>query len=405
MTKAATVSTPFSTSSAPVSAATGTPWAAYAAVGALWLLTRGFAIATTDMTPWMLHDLDVYQGWLPALRSLAFPAADPMWQYPPGIAPVFLAAGALPWSYVWSFTLVLLAFDLAIMAALLVAHARRADASWRGVWLWACAGIVVGPIMVTRFDLVPTLFAVLSVLLVSRPALSGISAAAGFMVKLWPAFMLLALPRPATRRGVAAFAIAVIAITAGYLLLFDGSLSFVGNQRSRGLQVESVGALPYVVYSWWQGNVAFGLEYGSIQVLMSGTEAVGAAATAIGLAVLAVIAWWRLSGRLEKVPAGDVALAVMLVSVSSSRVYSPQFNVWLIGLASVAVVSRATRMGVVALLLIAVSVTTQVVYPWSATELVTGELRGVGAQVVRIACLLAATGIALWRVLAPRARL
>ncbi len=396
------MTSPSTTWSMPVRAGAGKPWSAYAAVGAVWLLTRGIAVATTDMTPWMLHDLDVYQGWLPALRSLVFPAMDPMWQYPPGIAPVLLAAGAMPWGYAWSFTLVLLVFDIAILAALVVAHAGRADASWRGVWLWACAGVVVGPIMVTRFDLVPTLFAVLSVLLVGRPALSGVSAAAGFMVKLWPGFMLLALPRASTRRGILAFAIAVLAITASCLLVFDGSLSFIGNQRARGLQVESVGALPYIVYSWWDHKVAFGLEYGSVQVLMNGTEVAGAIVTAIGLAAFAVIAWWRLSGRLESVPAGDVALAIMLVSVASSRVYSPQFNVWLVGLASVALLDRATRMGTVALLLIGVCVTTQVVYPWSATELVTGDLRGVGAQSLRIACLLAATGIAVWRIRARR---
>jgi hypothetical protein len=367
-------------------------------VGATWLLTRGIAVATTDMTPWMLHDLDVYRNWLPFLRALAFPATDPMWQYPPGIAPVFLAAGALPWDFAWSFTLVILAFDAAILAALLTSHARRADASWRGPWLWACAGIIVGPIMVTRFDLVPTLFAVLSVLLVGRPALSGVSAAVGFLVKLWPGFMLLAIPRTGTRRGVVAFAIAVLAISASFMLVFEGSLSFIGNQRARGLQVESVGALPYIVGSLWDHGIRFGLQYGSVQVLTSGTEAVGALVTAIGLAVFAVIAWWRLAGRLESVPPGDVALTVMLVSVATSRVYSPQFNVWLIGLASVALVSRATRLDVVALLLIAVCVMTQVVYPWSATELVHGDLRGIGAQAVRILCLLAATGIALWRI-------
>ena len=252
--------------------------------------------------------------------------------------------------------------------------------------------------MVTRFDLVPTLFAVLSVLLVARPAWSGLSAGMGFLVKLWPALMLLSLPRPATRRGVVAFVATVVAVLGLFLIVFDGSLSFVGNQRARGLQVESVGALPYVVSSWLGNDVSFGLQYGSIQVLMSGTEAVGALLTALGLVLFAAIAWWRLSGRLEHVAPGDVALTVMLISVASSRVYSPQFNVWLVGIASVALVTRATRLGVVALLVVGVSLMTQVVYPWSATELVTGDIRGVGAQFARIVGLLAATGIAVWRI-------
>jgi hypothetical protein len=377
-------------------------WPPYVALVAVWLATRGVAVVTTDMTPWMLNDLHIYQSWLTALRHFAFPSGDPTWQYPPGIGPVFVATDLLPIPFTWAFTLVMLAFDAAILAALMAAHARRPEASWRGIWLWAVAGIVVGPIMVTRFDLVPTLFAVLSVLLVGRPAMSGVSAGMGFMVKLWPALMLLSLPRAGARRGIVAFAVTVVTVATLFAVAFDGSLSFIGNQRARGLQVESVGALPYVVYSWLGHAVAFGLEYGSIQVLMNGTEIVGALMTVLGLAALALIAWWRLSGRLESVPAGDVALTLMLVSVASSRVYSPQFNVWLVGMASVALLSRATRLGLVALLVVAVSIVTQVVYPWSATELVTGDTRGVGAQTVRIVGLLAATGLALWRIRARR---
>ncbi len=373
-------------------------WSVYACVVVAWVAARGIAIVSTSLTPWMLNDLVVYQSWLPSLRGMAFPADDPTWQYPPGAALVFLSADRLPGDFDWAFTLVILAIDAAILAALMVAHWRRPDASWRGLWLWAFAGLVVGPIMMVRFDLVPTLFAVLSVLLVGRPALSGISAGLGLMVKLWPGLMLLALPRRGLGRGVVSTIATVIVLVTLFGMLFDASLSFIGNQRSRGLQVESVGALPYIVYSWFVDGVSFGLEYGSIQVLMNGTEAVGAAVTLAGVLLLALVAWWRLSGRIESAQPGDVALTVMLVSVATSRVYSPQFNVWLVGLASVALITRASRLGSVAMLVIVVSVLTQVVYPWSATELVTGDIRGVGAQALRIVGLLTATGIALWRI-------
>ncbi len=79
---------------------------------------------------------------------------------------------------------------------------------------------------------------------------------------------------------------------------------------------------------------------------MGGAETVGLALTVIGLALFALIAWWRLSGRLESVPPGDVALAVMLVSVATSRVYSPQFNVWLIGITAVMLLDPRSRLRV-----------------------------------------------------------
>ncbi len=168
--------------------------------------------------------------------------------------------------------------------------------------------------------------------------------------------------------------------------------------------MESVGALPYLVHSLAGGEVDFGLEYGSIQVLMAGTEAVGLTVTVVGLALFALLAWWRLSGRLEDAPPGDVAVAVMLVAVATSRVYSPQFNVWLVGVTAVALLDPRSRTRHVAVLIVAVSVLTQFVYPWSATQLVTGEPVAILAQAARVVVLLTAVvlAIAALRPSAPR---
>ncbi len=76
----------------------------------------------------MLNDLDIYRSWLPFLDSGAFPSDDPTWQYPPGIAPLFLVAGAVPLDFRWAFTVLILLADAAVMAALLGAHARPAAA-------------------------------------------------------------------------------------------------------------------------------------------------------------------------------------------------------------------------------------------------------------------------------------
>jgi hypothetical protein len=377
-------------------------WTLYACVGLVWLATRVIALVSVDMTPWMLNDLDIYQSWLPFLDSAHFPNDDPTWQYPPGIAPLFLAAGHLPFAFRWAFSLTILAADAAVMGALLWAHARRESSRWAGPLLWALAGLIVGSIMMVRFDVVPTLFAVLAVLLVARPAFSGASAAIGLTVKVWPALMLFVLPRRSLPRGLVAFAATTAVVLAGFGLLFDDSLSFLGNQQARGLQVESVGALPYELYTLAGGEVSFGLKYGSIQVLMGGAETVGLALTAVGLVVFALLAWRRLSGRLEDAAPGDVALAVMLVSVTTSRVYSPQFNVWLVGIAAVALLDGRSRQRVPAVLVVAVCLLTQVVYPWSATQLVTGEPVAIVAQGLRILGLLAATVLALRPVLRER---
>ena len=374
-------------------------WTAFALVAVAWVSTRAIAVVSVDMTPWMLNDLEIYLSWVPGLQAGQFPAADPTWQYPPGIAPLFVVAGSLGLDFRWAFTLVILAVDAALMALLLAARARRPWTAWRGPWLWAMAGLVVGPIMVTRFDVVPTALAVLAVLLVARPALSGAAAALGALTKVWPAFMLLSLPRRSLPRGALGFVVAGGLALLVALTVSRDALSFLANQQSRGLQVESVGALPYELWSLLGGEVSFAYRYGSIQVDMAGAEAVGLVVSGVGLILLGGLVLARLTGRLESAAPGDVALAAICVSVATSRVYSPQFNVWLIGLASVALLDPRSRLRVVAVLLVVVSVLTQVVYPWSATQLVSADTLTVLVQALRIIGLLAATALAVAAVL------
>lgn len=366
-------------------------WPRSLALAAVWLATRAIAVISIDMTPWMLHDLEVYTRWVPGLRLGQFPVGDETWQYPPGASLLFLTASSIPVDFRWAFTLVVLALDAALMATLIIAFQRQPGASPRGPWLWAVAGVVVGPIMLTRFDVAPTLFAVLAVVLVGRPAFSGAASAIGALIKVWPGLMLISLPRKGLRSGLLSFIIVGALLVLSFLLVFDDSLSFLSNQRDRGLQVESTGALPYLLYSLAGGHVESGLTFGSIQILMRGAETIGTVLTIIGLAVIAVVAWWRLRSRLEDVPAGDVALTVMLVSVASSRVYSPQFNTWIIGLAAAALLATRTRLTSVCLMLVIVSLLTQFVYPWSATQLVHGGALVIVVQSLRIILLLAAT--------------
>jgi hypothetical protein len=134
---------------------------------------------------------------------------------------------------------------------------------------------------------------------------------------------------------------------------------------------------------------------------MQGAETVGTILTVLGLVVIAMVAWWRLRGRLEDVPAGDIALTVMLVSVASSRVYSPQFNTWIIGLAAAALLATRTRLTNVCLIMVIVSLLTQFVYPWSATQLVHGSALVIVVQSLRIILLLVATVLSLMAI-APR---
>jgi len=364
-----------------------------------WLVTRALALASIALTPRLLDDIDIYRGWLPYLRWAQYPLADEKWQYPPGAGPVLLAPSWLPINYSVAFAVLCVLLDAAILGMLLMTHARAPGSPRSGLWLWAMAGVVVGPIMFTRFDIVPAFFAVGFVILAGRPVLAGASAALGFVVKVWPAFLLIALPRAHWRRGTVAF----VATTALVLLViasrFDGIWSFLANQRARGLQVESTGALPYELFALARGPMRSGLEYGAYQVLMPGAELVGTAVFVAGLITMGVIAWWRFSGRLDAVPVGDVALTLVLVSVVTSRVYSPQYNVWIVAVAAAALLSPRSMMRRVSMLVATASVLTQVIYPWFPYDLMDGNPPVVAVQGLRIVALVAATVVALHSIL------
>lgn len=369
------------------------PTRLYVLVVAVWALTRAIAWAILPHIPHVLNDIDIYEGWLPTIRGGGFPVGDPTWQYPPGAGLLLALPDLAPGAFLPSFAIFLLIVDLGILAMLIVAHRRRRERSDLGLWLWATAGLTCGTLLLTRFDVLPTFFAVAAILAVASPVRSGALAGLGALVKGWPVLVLLALPRARTIRGAVAFLTTVVLTLAVTAVWFDDVLSFLANQASRGLQVESTGALGYWLAGLVSGPVDYGLDYGSMQIRTAHAGTVGTVLTVLGVAIVAVIAWWRLRGRLEAVAPADVVLVAVIASVATSRVYSPQFNVWLIGLAAVATISTRTRLRPVALILVGVSVCTQVVYPLFPSQLTDGVWWMIGIQAVRIGGLL--VGLAL----------
>jgi hypothetical protein len=150
--------------------------------------------------------------------------------------------------------------------------------------------------------------------------------------------MLLVLPRRSLIRGGIGFVAAALVVMGAISVWSSGAVSFLGGQRDRGLQVESVGALPYLVMNVFGGHVNTVFRFGSREIDMPGANTVGLVISVGGLLLIAALAVLRLMGRLEDLPAGDVALTALLVSVATSRVLSPQYAVWVAGVAAIALV-------------------------------------------------------------------
>ncbi|MFJ4768985.1 glycosyltransferase 87 family protein [Streptomyces uncialis] len=395
--------------------ATPLPWYRAALMPAVWMLTRAllllfvlkvFVLPGPDVTV----DVSViYQGWYDVLRTGTFPLDDVTWQYPPAAALPVLSPGLLPFlDYPAAFTVLVLAAD-AVVLLLLQYAGTRPGGSERGVWLWVCGVPLLGPTVYARYDLMVTAVAVAALVAgVRHPRAAGVLAAFGALLKVWPALVLAGTaPGRATRRAWTAAAVAGALVLLVFAVTMPGAFGFLTAQRDRGTEVESVGALVLHLARWfgWPGEVR--LHYGSLEFLGPYVPVVSTAAQALSVLALGWLMVWRVRARTWSpgTPADAAFVAVLLFTVTS-RVISPQYVVWLIGLAAVCLTFRDSRMAVPGWLVVAAAFVTVLEFPVYFAEVVTGEPVGVGLLFVRNGLLVAAALLAagrLWRATVPGA--
>ncbi|MFI1889680.1 glycosyltransferase 87 family protein [Streptomyces jumonjinensis] len=379
----------------------------------VWLLTRAALLlcvlkAVPFPGPDVTTDVSViYQGWYEVLRTGVFPPDDVAWQYPPGAALAVLSPGLLPFlGYAGAFFLLVLLCD-ALVYGLLEYAAGRAGGSARGVWAWIAGVPLLGPTGYARYDLMVTAVAVAALLAgARRPRVLGVLAGFGALLKVWPVLLLVGLARGRTaRRAWGAAALTAGGLTLAAAAAMPGALAFASSQRDRGTEVESLGALVFHLarHAGWAGEVR--LNYGSMEFLGPYVPLVSALALALAAAAAGWLGVWRLRARVRGpgVPADAAFTAVLLFTVTS-RVISPQYLLWLVGLAAVCLVSHGGRMGLPAALVLAATGVTVLEFPVWFAHVVASDPLGVGLIAVRNGLLVAAAGVAcrrLWRGTVP----
>lgn len=343
---------------------------------AVWLATRAFTVA--DVGFWgsasqlRLEDVGTYETWSHVLTSQHALPAGPAWQYPPGAALLMLLPRIGPGTYGESFVALMLIFDLAGLG--LLALLGRRSGNYSGLWVWLLAMPLVGVYAVLRFDLVPTVIAIAALVVVHRqPGWFGALVGIGAAIKVWPVVLLFA---EWDRRRLARAALAAVAgaavVFAVAALAFGDPFGFLGGQSDRGLQREAVATAPWLL-SQVVGGTAPQLEvhFGSWEIVNSGTGAVTDALKWLSLAALAAAAiWWRYRGRAILGGRSDLARAevsrdfvftIVLLLVVTSRVLSPQYMVWLLGLAAVVLSAGTARLARPAWIVVAATILTTAV--------------------------------------------
>ncbi|MEU9276856.1 glycosyltransferase family 87 protein [Streptomyces sp. NPDC048342] len=370
-------------------------WGATRVVLLLFVL-KVFVFPGADVT----SDVSViYQGWYEVLRHGTFPLDDVTWQYPPAAALAILSPALLPFlDYPTAFFVLACLADLVVLSLLLHAG-RRPGRTLRGAWVWVAGVPLLGPTVYSRYDLMVTAVAVAALLAGARhPRITGALAGFGAMVKVWPALLLVGAVR---RRTWASAAVTAGAVGALFAVAMPGAFAFLTFQRDRGTEVESLGALALHVarHLGWHGEVL--LNYGSIEFLGPHVRAVSTAALLLTVPAFGWLLLWRLSAvRFRSHTLADAAFTAVLMFTVTSRVISPQYMVWLVGLAAVCLCFRAGRMTLPAVLVVLAAFVTVLEFPVGFSHVVVSDWYGITLLVLRNGLLLAATGTAarvLWR--------
>ncbi|MCG6493201.1 glycosyltransferase family 87 protein [Kitasatospora sp. A2-31] len=397
---------------APAPGAPGGPagrTGALLALGGTWLATRALLVLLVtgvlrmpggDITAdvWL-----IYHGWYGVLQTGTFPLDDVTWQYPPGAALVIMLPGLLPWSYLVSFWVICGVADAVAMALLVRAGVRKGRAL-TGAWVWVAGVPLLGPMIYNRYDVIVTAVAVAGLLaLIRRPALGGLLLGLGGIVKIWPLLGLIGTPSGRRTRRAWTSAVAA-AVSVGFLLAagMNGAFEFLTFQKDRGVEVESVGALPLHfarIAGAWDGKVM--MNYGSVEMLGPWVDVVGKVMMAGTLLGFAWLLLWRFTARRRNAATMyDAALAALLVFTVTSRVISPQYLVWLVGVAAVCLTVRGSSQRPVAVLILAATPLTLVEFPLMFSKVVGSEPGAITVLALRNLLLVAAAVLScvrLWR--------
>ncbi|MFQ3557973.1 glycosyltransferase 87 family protein [Streptomyces gramineus] len=376
-------------------------WAATRLMLLLFVL-KVFVFPGADVT----SDVSViYQGWYEVLRHGTFPLDDVTWQYPPAAALAVLSPGLLPFlDYSTAFFVLVLLADLAVLV-LLLRTGLRPGRTLRGAWVWVAGVPLLGPTVYARYDLMVTAVAVAALLAgARRPRLAGALAGLGAMVKVWPALLLVgASVRGGTpgRRAWVTAAVTAGVVGALFAVAMPGAFAFLTFQRDRGTEVESLGALVLHVarHHGWHGEVL--LNYGSIEFLGPQVKAVSAAALLLSAGAFGWLLLWRLrAARFRSHTLADAAFTAVLMFTVTSRVISPQYLVWLVGMAAVCLCFRAGRMTPPTVLVLLAAFVTVLEFPVGFSHVVVSDWYGITLLFLRNGLLLAAALTAarrLWR--------
>jgi hypothetical protein len=374
-----------------------------------WVLSRAFVLAVT--AGYFQGDCGTYFQQGASWWAGQVPYRDYVVEYPPAALSVFAlvaAVGSYP-AFRVVFVGLMCVLD-GLVFAMVWTRAQRGGAP-AGAWAYLLASALLFPVLYTRFDLLPAA-ATLAGCLLLEPALDpagdppstrrllagGALLGLGVAFKLYPlliAPLLLLQLRWGARqlRRVALVAGAAVAVMAISFLppLLAGAgravLGFLRYQGERGLQIESSYAAVLMAANLL---VPLGLRH---EMTHHAHDLAGALPAALApfsrvAQVVAVVAVSVLAHR-RRLPLTRAFAAVIAAALATANVLSPQFLIWLLPLAAVAIGNSIRADVPAAVGLVAGAALTSLVFPVLYPKLI-------ALQAAAVIVLLARDALLMW---------
>ena len=242
-----------------------------------FLLTRLFTVLSLqlDSVSFVINDISYY-GY--NLYNLNAGQTDVMTEYPvPAVWILQVLYAAFGGYYAWTvpYMIVFLLLD----AAVAISFFRRDNASASLFWILFTG--VQGAVVWSRFDLIPAaLVAWACMLILTHPRIAGGLIGLGAAIKLWPALLIGPMLAPnalkdrGARRRAIGFAVVGFGLAAASLIThgWSRSASPLTWQSERGLQIESVPAMPLMFLRTFTSNTSWQISLSKFNALeiMSG---------------------------------------------------------------------------------------------------------------------------------------
>jgi len=315
------------------------------------------------------RDVHVYQGYAEKLLHGALPYRDVFVEYPPGAFAVFMpptAFGAAHYNAAFKSLMALCGVATLVLLALVLAELRASTARTRvAVALFALSPIALGPISLNTYDAWPALLTMLALWLFLRgwllPAFGVLGLAVSakvYPLVLVPLALWFAWRRAGPRRALLGLGVLVV-VAAAVIAPFaayapHGVYESFQAQATRGLQIESLGASLLLVLDrlgLYRAHVAE--TFGVAGRNLSGGTADAVAAGLLVLEALALVTVWWLYARCRDLYAQlPLAFAAAVAGfLAFTKVFSPQYLVWLLPLVLAGGGAVATALLAVALVL------------------------------------------------------